>query len=634
MATCKAQKKSKLRHAEYYDFQSIQDKLYADSMAGKEFRHLLELITLPQNIKLAYRNLKKNKGSKTAGTDNRTIENLARLSEEQLIQLVQNKLSWYVPQSVRRVEIPKGDGKRRPLGIPTIMDRLIQQCVLQVLEPICEAKFHDHSYGFRPNRSQEHAMAQVMKNMQSSNLHFVVDVDIKGFFDNVSHGKLLKQIWTLGIRDKKLISVISAMLKAKIAGIGFPEKGTPQGGILSPLLSNIVLNEFDWWIASQWEEFPTRIPYKSSVNRNGSLCKSNKYTALKKRSNLKLCTAVRYADDFKIFTNHYQSAVKLYHATVDWLKKRLGLEVSPEKSKVINLREAYSDFLGFKLTMVKRGKEPNGKDKYVVKSHIRDKAMQKIKENLKMLTQEIEFPKAVHTGSYEAVRKYNAYILGIHQYYRFATCISLDLKRLSFSVLDSQITRLRKRMKPIAELQKKGLNYRIPRYIFERYGKSKMLRFVDGNVLIPLAYVRHVSPMSKQRAINSYTPEGRMAIHRNLGVNTVVLQILMNNPVKNQTIEFNDNRLSLYCGQQGKCAVTRQELCIGDIHCHHKLPKAKGGGDEYTNLVLVKELVHKLIHATEPEVICRYRKQLNLSNVEMQKLNKLRSLAGVEKLSE
>ena len=94
--------------------------------------------------------------------------------------------------------------------------------------------------------------------MQLSHLHYVVDIDIKGFFDNVNHGKLLKQMWTMGIRDKKLLSIISAMLKAEVAGIGFPEVGTPQGGIISPLLSNIVLNELDWWLASQWEEIRQR----------------------------------------------------------------------------------------------------------------------------------------------------------------------------------------------------------------------------------------------------------------------------------------------------------------------------------------------------------------------------------------
>ena len=124
MATGKARKKDKLRHAEYYDFQEIQDKLYADSSKGKVFKYLVEIIVLPENIRLAYRNIKKNHGSMTPGTDGKTITDLATLSDEQLISSVQHKLGWYVPQSVRRVEIPKGNDptKKRPLGIPTIMD--------------------------------------------------------------------------------------------------------------------------------------------------------------------------------------------------------------------------------------------------------------------------------------------------------------------------------------------------------------------------------------------------------------------------------------------------------------------------------------------------------------------------------
>lgn len=163
----RALKKAKLRHAEYYDFQDIQDRLYRDSKDGKEFCNLIEVITMPENIRMAYRNLKKNHGSHTPGTDKKTINDIEKLSDEQLIGKIQEKFRWYRPQSVRRVEIPKGNGKVRPLGIPTIMDRLVQQCVLQVLEPICEAKFHEHSYGFRPNRSTGNAIAQTYKNMTS-----------------------------------------------------------------------------------------------------------------------------------------------------------------------------------------------------------------------------------------------------------------------------------------------------------------------------------------------------------------------------------------------------------------------------------------------------------------------------------
>ena len=136
----------------------------------------------------------------------------------------------------------KTNGKERPLGIPTFEDRLIQQCIKQILEPICEAKFHPHNYGFRPLRSTKYAVSRMMTLAQVKQYFYCVDIDIKGFFDNIDHNKLIKQMWTLGIRDKRLLSIISKMLKAEIVGEGIPEKGTPQGGILSPLLSNIVMS--------------------------------------------------------------------------------------------------------------------------------------------------------------------------------------------------------------------------------------------------------------------------------------------------------------------------------------------------------------------------------------------------------
>lgn len=633
MATkIEAQKKAKLRHAEYYDFQGTQDKLYADSLKGREFKNLVEIIARPENIGLAYRNIKANHGSKTAGTDGRTIKDLEKLSTEKLVALVQRKLDWYKPQSVLRVEIPKDNApsKTRPLGIPTILDRLIQQCVLQVLEPICEAKFHDHSYGFRPNRSQEHAIANVYKNIQLSHCHYVVDIDIKGFFDNVNHGKLLKQIWTMGIRDKKLLCIISAMLKAEVAGIGFPEKGTPQGGMISPLLSNIVLNELDWWIASQWEEIPTRKKYSTGTNPNGSENKGNKYKMLKDYTRLKEVTCVRYADDFKLFTKSHKHAKKLFYAVQDWLKSRLGLDISPEKSKIVNLREEYSEFLGFRIKVANHGGKHN--PKYVVESHIKEKSLDKIHTKMKRLIHDIEFPGHGKRAEHAAVARYNAYVFSVHNYYDMATMVCHDLHPTAFSVHKSLKARLRKRLKTAKQAKKKKLNPVIPDYIKKRYGDSEQLRFVRGYALAPIGYVKHRSPMYKRRAINSYTPEGRAALHKMLSgtIDVSIMHYLMRNPVQYQSAAFNDNRISLYCAQVGKCAVTGQKLAIGDIYCHHRLPRHLGGGDEYRNLVIVSLDVHRLIHATNPETIRKYLGKLKLDANQLKTLEKFRSLANVE----
>lgn len=249
-------KDQKIRHNEYYDMQSKYDELYAKSKKGFVFKNLMEIIQSDKNIRLAYRNIKNNSGSHTAGVDSKTISFIENFDGESYVRKVKAKFANYNPKAVKRVDIPKPDGRTRPLGIPTIWDRIVQQCILQVLEPICEAKFYERSNGFRPNRSAENAIAQAMFYMQQVNLHYVVDVDIKGFFDNVNHAKLIRQMWSLGIQDTKLLKVVRRMLKAPVlmpdGQLIYPDKGTPQGGILSPLLSNIVLNELDWWISSQW----------------------------------------------------------------------------------------------------------------------------------------------------------------------------------------------------------------------------------------------------------------------------------------------------------------------------------------------------------------------------------------------
>lgn len=618
-------KKQKIRNAEYYDMQMAFDKLYADSVSGRQFRNLVELIQRPENIMLAYRNLRKNSGSKTAGVDKKTISDLNKWSDKKLINHVQRKLGWYVPNAVRRVEIPKDNGKKRPLGIPTIMDRLIQQCILQVLEPICEAKFFKRSNGFRPTHSAENAIAQAERMIQNIGCYYVIDIDIHGFFDNVNHGKLLKQMWALGIRDKKLLSIISAMLKAEVAGIGFPEKGTPQGGIISPLLSNIVLNELDWWVASQWEEMPTKRNYVHRIYANGTPDKSNTIRALRSYTKLKECYLVRYADDFKIFCKKHSDAVKLFEATKQWLWERLGLEISPEKSKIVNVKRHYSEFLGFKLRVREKGKKPDGSKRYVIEAHVRDKALKKIRARSKEIIGQIRRtydPKM----EYRLIQKYNSYLIGIHNYYCIATHVNLDIHEIAFDVKKSLYNRLKHRLQRTGSISN--------RYIQEKYGRSREVRYLNGHAVVPIAYVQHRVPMDRKNRVNPYTPEGRTEIHKNLaGLNLAVMNHLMNTPAGQRSVEYNDNRIALYVAQKGKCAVSGIALDANQVDCHHKKPLSLGGDDSYQNLIIVSDAVHVLIHSSSERTIKKYLNDLQLNSKQLAKLNNLRKLAEMPQIT-
>ena len=612
-------KNAKLRHSEYYDTQDCFDKLYAKSKQGDVFTNLMEIISSEENIRLAYRNIKCNSGSHTSGVDKLSIKDIEKLPAEKLVEIIQRKFKFYKPKAVRRVEIPKPNGKTRPLGIPTIIDRLVQQCVLQVLEPICEAKFHERSNGFRPNRSAEHALAQCYRMVQMQNLHFVVDVDIKGFFDNVNHHKLIRQIWAMGIRDKQLICVIKAMLKAPIVlpngSIQYSIKGTAQGGVISPLLANIVLNELDWWISSQWESMPTRRVYKNEVKSSGTVGRSSAFAALRK-SRLKEMFIVRYADDFKIFCRKRSDADKIFIAIKQWLKDRLSLEISEEKSKVVNLKKHYSEFLGFKIKAVRKG------DKFVVRSHMSDKAVKRETKKLKEQIKAIEHCKDAEDGV-KQILLYNSMVAGIHNYYQYATFVNKDCKAIQYRLNAVLYNRLKWRLEKSGTIRRK--------YIAKRYGASRMVRFINGEALCPVGYVQTKNPMYKKKKICKYTAEGREEIHRNLKFDETVmtvLHMLARAYLPNRSVEYMDNRVSLYAAQYGKCAVTGKVLWIDEIHCHHKKPLSQGGTDEYENLIIIHIDVHKLIHATKPETIQAYLNKIKPNKPQLDKINKLRVLAG------
>ncbi len=621
-----------LRHAEYYHMQRTFDTLYAQSQSRETFTNLMDTILARENILLAYRNIKSNDGSYTPGTDNLTIRDIGRLTPDEVVEkvryIVAGSKHGYRPKPVRRKNIPKPNGSTRPLGIPCIWDRLVQQCIKQVMEPICEAKFSNHSYGFRPQRSVEHAIQRTYVLMQRNSLHYVIEFDIKGFFDNVNHTKLIRQIWAMGIQDKHLIYVIRKILMAPIkmpnGKIVTPTMGTPQGGIISPLLANIVLNELDHWVESQWTENPIARKYRIGINpRNGSEILSSGYASMR-RKNLKEMHIVRYADDFRIFCRSKKDAQNTMIAVTQWLKERLKLDVSPEKTRIVNVKRHYSEFLGFKIKVHPKG------SKYTVRSRMCDKALQKQNHNLVEQAYRVAKPGQGSSEKREIV-KYNAMVLGIQNYYRIATDISKDCRLLHRAAMTVFTNRLR--TQEGARLVKTGRELRDTER--KLYGKSAQLRFVAGSdePIYPIGYIRHKFPMAKKLSVNPYTPQGRMEIHENLRINTHLMWQMMNQSLPHRSAEYADNRLSLFSAQWGKCAITGQPFAgLDDIHCHHKNPLHMGGTDKYDNLILVQKQVHRLIHATKEDTIQHYVSMLNLSAEQVRKLNRLRLLAGCNEI--
>lgn len=300
---------------------------------------LLEEILNPENLNRAYKKVYQNKGA--SGVDGITVEEIADyIKDNKEIIISQIRKRRYKPQPVRRVQIPKENGKKRNLGIPTVIDRIIQQAMVQIISPIFEEQFNDNSYGFRPGRSCEQAVIKALEYLNDG-YDWIVDIDLEKFFDTVNQDRLITIIRRT-IKDGDVVSLIRKYLSAGVMEKGIlkpTEQGTSQGGNLSPLLSNIMLNELD-------KELETR-----GLN------------------------FVRYADDCIILVKSEKAANRVLSSITKYIEKKLGLKVNAEKSKVT--RPTKTKYLGFSFWATKGGK-------WKPKPHI--KSYQKLKRKLKQLT--------------------------------------------------------------------------------------------------------------------------------------------------------------------------------------------------------------------------------------------------------
>ena len=325
--------------------------------AKKNGANLLARILHRDNLNAAFKRVKRNGGA--AGVDGMTVdEMLPYLKEhgEMLVQSIQG--GWYKPKPVRRVEIPKPDGGVRLLGVPTVIDRMIQQAIVQVLQPIFEPTFSVSSYGFRPKRNAQQAIKRAREYYDDGYTQ-VVDIDLAKYFDTVNHDILIDMV-RAEVKDESVIKLIRKFLKSGVMVNGLVSQtteGTPQGGNLSPLLSNIYLTSFDRMLESRGHKF------------------------------------VRYADDCNIYVKSRRAAERVMASCVNYLEGKLKLKVNREKSKIGSPLRL--NFLGFSLCKIGKetGIRPHGKSIKRFKDKAREltsrkqgKSVEQILVNLKRFT--------------------------------------------------------------------------------------------------------------------------------------------------------------------------------------------------------------------------------------------------------
>jgi len=344
--------------------------------------HLMERCVERANMLTAWKRVKKNGGS--AGIDEMTIDEAAEYLKIEWPRIRMNLLDGcYDPKAVRRVEIPKPDGGIRQLGIPTVVDRLIQQCVLQVLQPDWDPTFHKHSYGFRPNKSAHQAVMRAQSLVQSGR-RWCVDVDLEKFFDCVNHDILMDRV-EKRVKDKRLVKLIRRFLKAGIMDQGLVvsrDEGTPQGGPLSPLLSNLLLDEVDQELSTRGLAF------------------------------------VRYADDCNVYVRSKRAAEKAM-LTMEKIMSKLKLKINREKSAVAFASKR--KFLGYRLWIA---------PKKVVKRSVAPQAIAKFKSRVRKLTS-----RTCGRSMEQVIEGLDQYLMGWKNYFKLA-----DTPKI-FEDLDSWIRR-------------------------------------------------------------------------------------------------------------------------------------------------------------------------------------------------
>jgi len=561
------------------------EKRFEDYQKGLlDTRNLHEMVYEPNNVALAVRQLSKGKGRMAKGIDGTNYATLEKYSIAELAEIVKDRLTNKKMDYVRRTHIPKGNtGKMRPIGICSIWDKLTEKCITLVIEPYCETKFVDSSFGFREQVSPHNALAKVK--LQCQTMPYALSLDLQDYFGTIDPDIAYREFWHIGIKDQLILNYIFRFIKKgymeNMVKVEHPV-GCEQGSIIGPLISNVYLHRFDVWLKEQgdcWhDESVTKFHNTAHRRRNMEL------------TTLKIGIHSRYADDILVLCKDYQDAEKFRYSITKYLTKNMKLTVNADKTHIYDLTKEKMKYLGYEFYVFKCTRK---NAEFMVANVLPQRKENEIVERCGELLKAVK-----ERTTFETIHDWNVYVIGVHNYYKGMTHFYKCFRKIGWRIYKLFYHTMSTKVKFIEEQSHKN-NFMGGRY--KTWGKNGYYCF-EGYPVTQIEWANWDSKLihaTKGKVIRK-NPYAYGEKKHKPGVSLENIGYLVNTSryIKNSRLAM--FRISKYSSCRGVSYLSGEYVAVEKYRCHHIKPLEKGGTNDFDNLCVLSETEHAILHSSNP----------------------------------